>query len=417
MPKRFSAGSASNRIKAIRTEKGLTQEELATKAGISRSTLHTYESAGFKGRMPTTVQKSIADVLEKAPEEVFSMSSQTHLDRRQMFSGAGVGLLALSTFPFSTSFPMNAHTQAFKQLNTEQIHEIGDSNFATWSLFDSAQSELQVEYVKAVTNGKIVMLSQLLQLSLIPNQKAKVQNLLADMYILLGRISIEQQNYSIANQALEQAEAIALETRTPDLIAAMRQRYSFLYIEQERYFQAVGQANRALDEIKGASHPLWAEARYMAAEALARTGEMRAALKLHHETQQTTSRQEPEFWYGKLRNMKTNALICEILIFLSGNKNDEAMQTTEATMKQVLCDEPDNLRWLSRVESLHATALWQFGAVDASMDYAQRALIHARQVGSLRNETHIEKLFQKAIASPYRKQPEVKSLGVALAQE
>ncbi len=201
--------------------KGLTQEEVATGANISRSALHTYESAAFSGRIRHDVQQQIADALGANPNDVFpSHGLNPTIDRRQFLAGAGVGITALSMLPAGNLFPMFPFKSASTQLGKQEIQSLGDTNFSTWSLFDSAQSDLQVEYVKAVAQGQITALSHLSQTSLIPSQKSTIWNFLADMYMLLGRIHIEQRNYFIADQALQQVESIASETQI--LISSLR---------------------------------------------------------------------------------------------------------------------------------------------------------------------------------------------------
>ncbi len=113
--------------------------------------------------------------------------------------------------------------------------------------------------------------------------------------------------------------------------------------------------------------------------------------------------------------MKTNPMMTEITILTSAKKNSEAVKIAEEAFQQVIRDEPDNIRWLSRVETLNAMALWQFGAIEQSSDFAQRAWQHSQQIGSIRNETSIEKLYQRMLASKYRKEPSIRVLGEALA--
>lgn len=58
-----------NNFKIFRITKGLTQEELAEKVGISTRTIGLYESGK---RLPTVdVAKKIAIIFEKGIEEIF----------------------------------------------------------------------------------------------------------------------------------------------------------------------------------------------------------------------------------------------------------------------------------------------------------------------------------------------------------
>lgn len=57
-------------IKEIRIEKGLTQEELSKKAGVSRTIISGLESGKSVVTTTTTLQK-IAEALDKTVSEIF----------------------------------------------------------------------------------------------------------------------------------------------------------------------------------------------------------------------------------------------------------------------------------------------------------------------------------------------------------
>lgn len=59
-----------NKIKEARLEKGLTQEELSEKSGISRTILSGLESGRIEVTTTTTLKK-IAAALEKTVSEIF----------------------------------------------------------------------------------------------------------------------------------------------------------------------------------------------------------------------------------------------------------------------------------------------------------------------------------------------------------
>jgi putative transcriptional regulator len=58
-----------NKFKILRVTKGLTQDELATIAGVTSRTIQYYENG--KRFPPVDVAKKIADEFEKPIEEVF----------------------------------------------------------------------------------------------------------------------------------------------------------------------------------------------------------------------------------------------------------------------------------------------------------------------------------------------------------
>ena len=59
----------SNRIKEIRIAKGISQKELASKAGVSQPFVHDLENEN-RGAKPETLEK-IASALECAVEELY----------------------------------------------------------------------------------------------------------------------------------------------------------------------------------------------------------------------------------------------------------------------------------------------------------------------------------------------------------
>lgn len=58
-----------NNIRAIRTEHGMTQEELAEKIGVSRQTINAIEKGKFDPSLPTAFK--MARLFEKTIEELF----------------------------------------------------------------------------------------------------------------------------------------------------------------------------------------------------------------------------------------------------------------------------------------------------------------------------------------------------------
>jgi len=61
----------ANRLKEIRTERGLTQADLAALAGVSRKTINTIENCVF---VPSTILAlTLAEVLRLRVEEIFAL--------------------------------------------------------------------------------------------------------------------------------------------------------------------------------------------------------------------------------------------------------------------------------------------------------------------------------------------------------
>jgi len=66
MPERLS-----NRLKACRTELGLTQAELAERVGVTRKTVNTVENGVFT---PSTILAlKLAEALDRTVEELFQI--------------------------------------------------------------------------------------------------------------------------------------------------------------------------------------------------------------------------------------------------------------------------------------------------------------------------------------------------------
>lgn len=61
-----------NRLKELRLERGMSQEELAKKSGISRATLSKIESNEYATVSTRTIAK-LADVFEVKASEIFLM--------------------------------------------------------------------------------------------------------------------------------------------------------------------------------------------------------------------------------------------------------------------------------------------------------------------------------------------------------
>lgn len=63
-----------NRLKEIRTQRGLTQTDLAAMAGVSRKTINTVENSVF---VPSTILAlTLAKVLNTTVEELFFLSGE-----------------------------------------------------------------------------------------------------------------------------------------------------------------------------------------------------------------------------------------------------------------------------------------------------------------------------------------------------
>lgn len=60
----------TNRLKELRAERGMSQEELAEKSGISRATISKIENDEAASVSTKTISK-LADVLKVKPSEIF----------------------------------------------------------------------------------------------------------------------------------------------------------------------------------------------------------------------------------------------------------------------------------------------------------------------------------------------------------
>lgn len=71
----MSEARLGSNLKAIRTAAGLTQAELADRAGVSRKTINTVENGVF---IPSTVLAlSLARTLEVKVEDLFFLTNRT----------------------------------------------------------------------------------------------------------------------------------------------------------------------------------------------------------------------------------------------------------------------------------------------------------------------------------------------------
>lgn len=63
-----------NKIKVARAEQGMTQQQLADAAGVSRQTINAIESGKF---VPSTVLAlKMAQIFRKAVEEIFQLDDE-----------------------------------------------------------------------------------------------------------------------------------------------------------------------------------------------------------------------------------------------------------------------------------------------------------------------------------------------------
>lgn len=69
---RYTFGMIKNRLKVVRTARGVSQEFLATELGVKKATISKYET----GRVPLTETRAnqIARILDCSPEELFGLS-------------------------------------------------------------------------------------------------------------------------------------------------------------------------------------------------------------------------------------------------------------------------------------------------------------------------------------------------------
>ena len=69
----------ANRLKDIRSEKGLTQADLAAKVGVSRKTINTVENLVFVPS--TTLALALAETLGMSVEDIFYLEPERKRQR------------------------------------------------------------------------------------------------------------------------------------------------------------------------------------------------------------------------------------------------------------------------------------------------------------------------------------------------
>lgn len=419
MPKQ-TPSNERNRIRQYRLASGLNQSELAEKSGIGLSTLARYESVSFLGRIPAKVQTSLAKALNQPIENIFTLPSQQEqresMSRRQFLGGVGASALGvglgieggMAGMEFAGTIWGNHNRQS---LSDDEIRILAESNFAAWELFDNLQRGSTADYVSAVAQGKLVTLKHLANCSLPTKQKETVLLFLGDMYLIMGRLAREAQNFGAGEYYFNQAMLVAQEINNADLKAATRQRYGFMLIDQGRFGAAVRNGEAALVESKGASFPIWAEAQVIAAHAFAHAGRYREAQHIAYTARDATPGPDPDMWIGKATNPRTIYAFFDIIANLASQRNYEAVQAAENTIANLDKEQPENLQWRVHIQTMQATALWELGAVDDAAMVATDSLKSTRAIGSVINESRIEGLHQKMRTSIYAKHPLVRELG------
>ena len=77
--------SLGSRIKELRTQKGVSVDDLAGRTGISRATLYRYENASIK-KIPVDILEKICSALEIMPAELMNDSGQADNTLPESFS-------------------------------------------------------------------------------------------------------------------------------------------------------------------------------------------------------------------------------------------------------------------------------------------------------------------------------------------
>lgn len=415
MPKKTQS-NANNNIRQYREHLGLTQSDFANEAAISITTLKRYESKDYSGNIPLATKEKIARSLGKNIEAVFP-PIDAKLSRREFIGemsgaalGMGIGLGMLSEHDFLSS---NSNHQR-RSLSKDEVSILADDNFGTWMLFDNLQKGNTTNYVSAVAQGKVVTLTQLAQSSILPQQKEQILILLGDAYLILGRLSREAQNFGAGEEYFQKAMFYAKLTNNSDLKAAIRQRYGFMLIDQQKISVAVKNGQAALIESKGASFPIWAEAQLIAAHALAHAGQFQEAQKIAYQARDAKRGADPDMWIGNIKNPAYVHELFDVSANLAAGKYYDSAQAAEKTIKFLDKQEPDNLQARIHIQWMQATALWEFGAIDDSIMIARNCLNSTQMIGSVINETRLDKLYQRMKRSPYAKRNDVRELGEQL---
>lgn len=235
--------------------------------------------------------------------------------------------------------------------------------------------------------------------------------MLADVYLIIGRITREAQDYGTGQIYFQEALRIAKEAGNIDLRAAAHQRYGCMLLDLERYTAAISNAEEAMANGKDAAFPIWGEVQLLAAQCYAHTGKIDKAKSLAANARNMRRSRDPEIWFGKLLNPQTSYTNFEIVSNIAAQNNYEAVVAAEETLKNLDREEPDNLQWRANIQELHATALWQLGNIDEAVAVAKESLLNTRTVGSVVNEARIEKLYHKMRITPFSKRQSVKELG------
>lgn len=405
----------SNNVRLYREAIGLTQNDLSLKTTIPAPTLRRYEKGEV--RIPERNKKLIADALDKSVEKVFPIhASENSMNRRQFLGStviAGAGLAMAGLSPFMLTNPAFQGTR--HELSKEEIAILAEDNYGLWELLNALQRGTSIQFVSSVAQGKLIVLKHLSECTLLPNQRTTMLNLLADVHLLYGRITRETQDFGIGQLYFQEAFRIAKETGNIDLKTAAHQRYGYMLLDLERYTAAVQNAEEAMVHGKNAAFPIWGEIQLYAARAYAYSGQVDKARSIASRARDMRRGHDPDIWYGKLLNPQTSYATFEIVANITAQRNYEAAQAAEETITYLDREEPDNLQWRAHIQELHATALWQLGSIDEAVATAKESLLNTRTVGSIVNETRIEKLYHKMRTSPHGKRQSIKELGLLVA--
>jgi transcriptional regulator with XRE-family HTH domain len=309
-------------------------------------------------------------------------------------------------------------------LNLEEAVKISDSastHIQTW-LLDSLEDVTNTRWQLYYTSGNSIteegLLNQIERLEQIADEGLKDQNriyrILIQNYQLAGSLARDNFHYSNAKKYFREAQRLAQDAQSPDLIATSVSRYAVALLRQERIEEALTMYRGAADLAARTQPQVRAYILSGLAEVLARTNQRTECYKTLDLAEKLLDRAKvvspvEDFAHVRLtlQSLEDSRGECYVLLGepLKGlNYLRTAQKLLDPTMNRNRC----------RLLMQQSEAFLAAGHPDQCVRYALKGLQLAQALESTSNVNWAHEIHVKLLRSKWRGEPIVGELGAAL---
>ncbi len=309
-------------------------------------------------------------------------------------------------------------------LDLEEVVKISNSastHMQTW-LLDSLEDVTNTRWQLYYTSGNSIteegLLNQIERLEQIADEGLKDQNriyrILVQNYQLAGSLARDNFHYSNAKKYFREAQRLAQEAQSPDLISTSVSRYAVALLRQERIEEALTMYRSAADLAAHTQPHVKAYILSGLAEVLARTNQrtecyktLDLAEKLLDRAQLVSSVEDSAHVRLSLQSLEDSRGECYVLLGepLKGlNYLRTAQKQLDPTMNRNRC----------RLLMQQSEAFLAAGHPDQCVRYALKGLQLAQALESTSNINWAREIHVKLLQSKWKGEPIVGELGAAL---